>query len=416
MKRIIILLILLTSAIACKDLEKYEPPKKDIEEKTTKLLRQNYVTRSGITLGKIGTNYIFQGDMILSKDQVAALDDVEMTRGAINIIPTRFWPCTVRYEFEPGFNTSDVFQAIDTLSRYVGIKFVHTEATPYDHIYFVHSNDNVNYGTYGREGHVNVIYLTRYPGYVIAMHEICHTLGMYHEQCRSDRDEYVDILWDNIEPGFAYAFDTYYDRGPDGIFVTPFDFESIMIYSSYNFGIKVDGIKQPTMLKKDGSLIYTATKLSQGDIRTLQTIYGPPYALAKYIFYKKKLDNGWSDVWIDVYVDFYKDKLFIHKTTLDKPRYLNVRISESKQCNPIHTDEVLGISPGIKSYHIGTIWFKEDANGTKHVVDNKIYNISVTNVHKTVYLNYPQIDPLIPIKQVDTLKFQWPGTIYYPNK
>ncbi|RLU27315.1 hypothetical protein DMN91_001116 [Ooceraea biroi] len=34
-----------------------------------------------------------------------------------------------------------------------------------------------------------------------AIHEILHTLGVYHEHMRPDRDDHITIIWENIRPG-----------------------------------------------------------------------------------------------------------------------------------------------------------------------------------------------------------------------
>lgn len=40
----------------------------------------------------------------------------------------------------------------------------------------------------------------------IIEHELLHALGFYHEQSRSDRDDYVKIWWDQIIPGYLHKF------------------------------------------------------------------------------------------------------------------------------------------------------------------------------------------------------------------
>ena len=56
-----------------------------------------------------------------------------------------------------------------------------------------------------------------------------------HEQSRPDRDLYVSILLDNVQPGREANFRK---KGPETFdtWNTPFDYQSIMLYPSDAFG------------------------------------------------------------------------------------------------------------------------------------------------------------------------------------
>ncbi|XP_048771441.2 uncharacterized protein LOC125677425 [Ostrea edulis] len=65
----------------------------------------------------------------------------------------------------------------------------------------------------------------------IAVHEMLHRLGQRHEQSRKDRDRYVNIQWENINPGTEYNFyrRMTYNRNP-------YDFGSVLQYGLTDFG------------------------------------------------------------------------------------------------------------------------------------------------------------------------------------
>ncbi|XP_055357540.1 astacin-like metalloendopeptidase, partial [Paramacrobiotus metropolitanus] len=73
-------------------------------------------------------------------------------------------------------------------------------------------------------------------------HELLHVLGFFHEHSRSDRDEYVIIIWDNIAKSDKEQFAKHEDGNTYGL---PYDYESVMHYK-HNAFAKDSGI--PTIL------------------------------------------------------------------------------------------------------------------------------------------------------------------------
>jgi hypothetical protein len=67
----------------------------------------------------------------------------------------------------------------------------------------------------------------------VVVHEFLHAWGQAHEQSRSDRDDYVTILWDNIQPGKEHNFNS--QSGTD--ISQPYDIMSLMHYGTDFFGI-----------------------------------------------------------------------------------------------------------------------------------------------------------------------------------
>lgn len=117
------------------------------------------------------------------------------------------------------------------------------------------------------------------------IHEFLHGLGFWHEQSRCDRDNYVTILFDSIQPDQQSQFvkhctDPFVGLGTD---VDVYDEGSIMHYSSYAYGIEVPlpegGTRvEKTILSLRGleSLMGQRDSLSPADSRTIEWMYISP--------------------------------------------------------------------------------------------------------------------------------------------
>ncbi|CAI5779580.1 meprin A subunit beta [Podarcis lilfordi] len=102
-------------------------------------------------------------------------------------------------------------------------------------------------------------------------HEFLHALGFWHEQSRSDRDDYVTIMRDRIQEGKEGNFNKYDDKRSDFLNV-PYDYNSVMHYSKNAFRNGTE----PTIVTNIPAFIDVIGQrmdFSEYDIRKLSRLY-----------------------------------------------------------------------------------------------------------------------------------------------
>ena len=118
-----------------------------------------------------------------------------------------------------------------------------------------------------------------------AMHEIGHALGLWHEHSRPDRNNYVEINYENIQEtdsnldrNFQRLCERVYE--PIGKYKVKYDFESIMHYGVYAFSREPDvlptlEVREEVKLPEcfDNSLIGQRKALSWRDKLRMNKLY-----------------------------------------------------------------------------------------------------------------------------------------------
>lgn len=283
--------------------------------------------------------YIFQGDIRISKKSIDEL------RGAVRT--DRMWNNnTVHYQLS-NFPTASkteqlvIYKAIEEIENKTYLNFIPKVSNDgiksYLDISYTGENLGYAYSDYigKRPKGINKIVIPRSmllgsTGLGVAVHEICHALGMYHEQSRADRDKYINVDFSNTED--PAQFKTYKERDLNGKDIGPFDFNSIMLYGSFA-GAK--DVSRPVMTKKDGSYFFSQRNgLSQQDVQSLIHLY-PAGNIVKF-------ENGLGD--FEKYQDLGLTQ--IRQRVLKCPEPTSIQFSIKYKFTPSYEHYSKGVAGG----------------------------------------------------------------------
>ncbi len=183
------------------------------------------------------------------------------------------WPDgLVYYDFDASIsqlNRDRTRASMDLLEAKAGMVFSpRTNEPNYIHII----EDGGNWSYVGMVGGSQPLSMYNWNSPFIICHELVHALGRLHQQSRSDRDNYIAVNVECIDPEKLYNYDIC-EQCPN---YGEYDFESVMHYSQWGFSTGCPTMTCLPGYEKYQDVMGQRDYLSEGDIETLQFMYGSP--------------------------------------------------------------------------------------------------------------------------------------------
>ncbi len=214
---------------------------------------------------------IIAGDIVVTEllrteSQTEATPEIASTEQALHVYPNHLWPNRViPYTLNAVANREVIFEAMAHWTQEAGFTFVpRTRETSY--MEFRGAASGGCTGTLGRQSSASYVTLgpTCYDASVV-IHEIGHVVSLWHEHSRADRDQYVQIHWQNIANDAVSNFEL---RTP-GEVIGRYDFGSVMHYGPHTFSTN----GEPTITRLNGSVEVGGSRLTSLTAKQIDKLY-----------------------------------------------------------------------------------------------------------------------------------------------
>jgi hypothetical protein len=235
------------------------------------------INDSPVYINEVDGDFWFSEDISLTQEQFEQLYEQSdpATRSLVTKSVAKIWPKGVVYYRMPEIGTmnagmqqtyaKNVKKAIDMISSKTNIKFVQ-QTNQREYLVFIYAGGNSSPLGW-TQNKTNTIRMYNIESAGIIAHEILHSLGVYHEQSRPDRDKHIIFYPERVDPKHRFNYNIAWSAQMSG----PLDFGSIMMYPSDGFAISN---KLPCMTKLDGSWIRAQrSALTAGDYAGLNELY-----------------------------------------------------------------------------------------------------------------------------------------------